>query len=117
MLNEVPKVTLSSLETRFCQIEEKLNPSLETIGSENTSFTGVQVPYNSSSLSVTKMCSESIESHDEFLIEVANEVDERQKRKKTIVIHNIEENDNATEDKLQVTNVLNEIIGDELYPC
>ena len=64
-------------------------------------------------MTVTNMSSESIESHEEFLSEVANEVDERQKRKKSLVIHNIEETDNAAYDKLQVTNVLKEIIDDE----
>ncbi len=115
MLNEVPQVTMSSLETRFCQIEEKLDASPETVRPKNinSNLIDVHVPYNSSSLSVTKMSSESIESHDEFLIEVANEVDERQKRKKTLVIHNIEETDNAAEERIQVTNILNEIIGNK----
>ncbi len=102
MLNEVPQVTLSSLETRFSNIEEKLSNSFETIVSKDTSL-----------MTVTNMTSESNVSQDEFLSEVANEVDERQKRKKSLVIHNIEETDNAAEDKLQVTNVLNEIIDDE----
>ncbi len=102
MLNEVPQVTLSSLETRFCNIEEKLSTSPESIVSNDTSLS-----------TITNMSSESIVSHDKFLSEVANEVDERQKRKKSLVIHNIEETDNVVDDRLQVTNVLNEIIDDE----
>ena len=49
----------------------------------------------------------------EFMIDVANEVDDRQKRRKILVIHNIAENDDTAEDYVQVTNILNEIIDDE----
>ncbi len=117
MLTEIPQITLSSLETRFSNIEEKLSNSGEAIECKNTvstSQTREHTPYTNPSMStITNMCLESIESHEEFMIEVANEVDERQKRKKALVIHNIEETDNATEDVTQVTNIINKIIDDE----
>ncbi len=117
MLSDVPKVTMSSLETRFSNIEEKLGTSDESVESKitvNTSQNGEHSLSNKSSvLSVTNKSLESIETHDEFMIEVANEVDDRQKRKKTLVIHNMEETDNAAEDNRQVTNILNKIVDDE----
>ncbi len=118
MLNEVPQITMSSLETRFCNIEERLSTTVETSESKN-SFSGslidVHSATNESSRYSTAMRvdAESTKSHEEFMIEVANEVDDRQKRKKTLVVHNVEENNDA-EDYLQVTNILNEIIGNNL---
>ncbi len=105
MLKEVPQVAVSSLEDRFSTIEEKL---------ANASLTDVHSQYNTlSMMTARQISSESIESHDQFMIEVANEVDERHKRRKALVIHNIEETDNNVEDKIQVTNILKEIINDE----
>ncbi len=117
MLEEVPQVTMSSLETRFNNIEARLETSGETIESKN-SFNSVNTGLidvysqcnHSSKSSFTKT---SIESHEELMSEVANEVDERQKRRKALVIHNIEENDNDAEDEAQVSNILNRVIEDE----
>ena len=47
------------------------------------------------------------------MIEVANEVDDRQKRKKSLVIHNVVETGNDTEDNIKVANILKEIIDDK----
>ncbi len=96
MLKEVPQMTMSSLETRFNNIEEKLSMSAESVeatNSVNASLTDVHSSYNNPSRStVTKMSNENFESHHkELMIEVANEIDERQKRRKSLVIHNIEE--------------------------
>ena len=117
MLEEVPQVTMSSLETRFNNIEERLGTSVETIESRNSVNTGpmdVYSPCNhSSKSSFTKASAENIEPHEDLMSEVANEVDERQKRRKSLVIHNIEENDNDSEDNKQVANILNIIIDDE----
>ncbi len=119
MLNEVPQLTMSSLETRFCSIEEKLGVFAEPAGSKNSvnnqaSLMDAHTPHSNSSRStVTRMTAENIESHEEFMIEVADEVDDRQKRRKALVIHNIEETDNDAEDNNQVTNILKEIIDDE----
>ncbi len=117
MLEEVPQVTMSSLETRFNNIEERLDTSVETNESKNsvnTNLVNMYSPCNhSSKSSFTKMSSENIEFHEKLMSEVPNEVDERQKRKKALVIHNVEETDNDAEDKTQVANILNSIIEDE----
>ena len=54
-----------------------------------------------------------LESHEDLMSEVANEVDERQKRRKALVIHNIEENDDDAEDNEEVANILNRSIDNE----
>ncbi len=113
MLNEVPQLTMSSLETRFSNIEERLSTTIETT-SVNSSLNDAYYPTNNRSmLSATTTGTESTKSHEEFMLEVANEVDDRQKRRKTLVIHNIEENDNDVDDYRQVTNILNEIIDSD----
>ena len=58
MLKEVPQVTMSSLETRFNNIEEKLSLFSEPVESKNSvnSLSNVHPPYNNSSrLTVTRM--------------------------------------------------------------
>ncbi len=76
MLNEVPKIALSSLESRFSNIEEKISMA------ESTSLIDIQSPFNNvSNLAVTKSSSESIKSNEEFMFEVADEVNDRQKRR------------------------------------
>ena len=119
MLKEVPQVTMSSLETRFSNIEGKLAISIDSSDSVNTAKSSLhdtqsKISKSSPSKSITsKMSSVTVESNEEFMIEVANEVDDRQKRRKTLVIHNIDENDDAAEDYVQVTNILSEIINDD----
>ncbi len=107
---------MSSLESRFSNIEEKLElgSSMESVESKNSINTSINnEDFLSSNSTVTRISSEGIASHEEFMVKVANEVDDRQKRRKALVIHNIEETDNEAEDKLQVTNILKEIIDDE----
>ena len=80
---------------------------------ENTSLIDIQSPFNNvSNLAVTKSTSESITSNEEFMFEVADEVNDRQKRRKSIVIHNIAENDDEIEDDKQVIKILNKLVGD-----
>ncbi len=117
MLQEVPQVTMSSLETRFSNIEARLETSGETIESKNSVNTGLIDEYSpcnhSSKPSFTTISSTNIESHENFMVEVANEVHERQKRRRALVIHNIEENDDDdAEDNRQVKKILNEITDD-----
>ncbi len=116
MVQEVPQITMSSLETRFSNIEARLETSGETIESKNSVNTGLTDDYSpcihSSKQSFTNISSTNIESHEDFMVEVANEVHDRQKRRKALVIHNVEENDDDAEDNRQVTNILNEIIDD-----
>ena len=105
MLNEVPKVALSSLESRFSNIEEKISMS------DNSSLTDFQSPFNNvSNLTLSKSSSETIKSNEVLMIEVADEVNGRQKRKKSLVLHNVAENDNDEEDAKQVINILKEIV-------
>ncbi len=107
MLQEVPKVALSSLESRFSNIEDRISMS------ENTSVDDVHSAFNNASNLTLKSRSETIKSNEELMIEVADEVNDRQKRKKSIVIHNIAENENEAEDEKQVINILKQVVGEQ----
>ncbi len=47
------------------------------------------------------------------MMEVADEVNDREKRRKSLVIHNITENNDETEDDAEVIKILKEVVGEE----
>ncbi len=94
MLNEVPQTT--SIEARFSSIEDSLRQ-------------------------VSSSCIPSNESRSSSLenvptIEVANELDDRQRRKGNLILHNVPECDNQGADEESVKSILKVVLGQEVYP-
>ncbi len=99
MLREVPQVT--SIETRFASIEERISNSTEARVS--------LLNFNSCD---DISCKDS-HSQEEIMIAVAEEVDQRQQRRRSLVIHNLEESVDAENDNLQIKEIFHEITNDE----
>ncbi len=82
MLNEVPQTT--SLEERFTSIEDSLDklssiPSIDSKVCLSNSYSTAEVPGIST-------------------LEVANELSDRQRRRKNVVLHNVPDNNNPDKD-------------------
>ena len=94
MLEEVPQIT--SIEDRFSSIEEAISsfaePKESTIRSESNI---------------------SLYSQHELMLEVTNEIDQRQKRRRNLVIHNVDESKDATQDYEKVRDILQEVTNDK----
>ncbi len=99
MLREVPQVT--SIETRFASIEERLS-----------NYTDVGTPVVNLNSSEDVSCNDS-QNQDDIMIAIADEVDQRQQRRKSLVMHNVEESANAENDSLQIMEILHEITNEE----
>ncbi len=85
---------------RFCNIEETLNTTVETIESKN---------------SVYSACSQhSFNLNDISTAEVANELDDRQRRKGNLVLHNIPEKNSQECDENSVESILTHILRKEV---
>ncbi len=102
MLDEIPQVT--SIEDRFSTIEETLSSFAES--RESTGRLG-STPFYESNSNISSC------SHDELMLAVTNEVDQRQKRRKSLVIHNVEEADHKTEDFAKVRDILQQVVKEE----
>ncbi len=100
MLNEVPQIT--SIEDRFSSIEEMISSFAEP--KESTTR------INSTSQSESNI---NLYSHHELMLEVTNEIDQRRKRRKNLVLHNVEESEDATQDFEKVRDILQEAINDK----
>ncbi len=92
MLNEVPQTT--SIEARFSFIEDSLRQ-------------------------VSSSCMPSIESRPNSLenvptIDVANELDDRQRRKGNLILHNVPECDNQGTEEETVKSILKVVLGKEV---
>ena len=104
MLNEVPQVTMSSLESRFCNIEETLSNTVETIESKSSvNSVGSQSTLNVSDISTAA---------------VATELDDRQRRKENLVLHNVPENNTQECDEHSVNSIMMHVLGKEVdFQC
>ncbi len=100
MLTEVPQVTMSSLETRFCNIEEMLSTTVETIESKNSVYSASSQP--------------SLNFNDISTAEVANEIEDRQRRKWNLVLHNVPENHDQGSDEESINSILIDIQRDSV---
>ncbi len=103
MLEEVPQVT--SIEDRFSTIEETLSSFVEPKESCERLGTIPSVIESKSNISSY--------SHDELMLAITNEVDQRHKRRKSLVIHNVEEADNETQDCEKVKEILRKVVKEE----
>ncbi len=91
MLNEVPQTT--SIEARFSSIEDSLK-QVNSIPSFDTR-------------------SRTFENYS--TIEIANELDDRQRRKGNLILHNVPESDNPRNDEDTVSNILKYVLGKEFH--
>ncbi len=118
MLEEIPQVT--SIEDRFLSIEE----TVSNFG-ESKRFSAQQVDDNFeaiqalqlriSSMEESKLNSNSMSNlQDRTIVAVANELEERNKRKRSIVLHNVPEVFNASDDMETVKEILQEVSGKEV---
>ena len=91
MLHEVPQIT--SIEARFASIEDTLKQvsSLPSIESRSISLESVPT------------------------IEVANELDDRQRRKGNLILHNVPETDNQGTDEVIVSRILTHVLDKEVH--
>ncbi len=100
MLEGVPQVT--STEDRFSSIEETISSVLQPRES-------VPVSSNrSESLPNISSC-----PYDELMLTITNEVDQRHKRRRNLVIHNVEESVDATQECEKVRDILEEIVKEK----
>ena len=95
-LNEVPQTT--SLEQRFSSIEDSLGklssiPSIDNKVCLNNSYSTVEIPEIST-------------------LEVANELSDRQRRCKNVVLHNVPDNNNPDKDTEVVEAILKDTLGE-----
>ncbi len=100
MLTEVPQVTMSSLETRFCNIEQMLSTAIETNESKNSVYSACSLP--------------SLNFNDISTAEVANEIEDRRRREGNLVLHNVPENSDPDSDEDAVTSILVHVLGKEI---
>ncbi len=91
MLREVPQTT--SIESRFESIED----SLKQVGS---------LP----SMDNRSICFENVST-----VEIANELDDRQRRKGNLILHNVPETENQGEDEVTVSSILTQVLGKEIH--
>ena len=99
MISEVPQVT--SIETRFAAIEERMSNFTE-VGSSDFNLSA-----NEDRSCKTSYCQEDI------MIAVSNEVDQRQQRRKSLVIHNLEESGDPNIDCLLIREIIQEVTEEE----
>ncbi len=96
MLNEVPQTT--SLEERFSSIEDSLD-KLSSISSIDS-----------------KVCLDNSYSNIEFpqlsTLEVSNELSDRQRRCKNVVLHNVPDRNNPANDAEAVVAIFEEMLGE-----
>ncbi len=103
MLEEIPQVT--SIENRFSSIEETISSFGET--KESRTRLGLNVPRSDS------MSSISCDSHDKYMLAITNEVDQRQKRRRSLVIHNVKESNDVNQDLAKVKDILQYVVKEE----
>ncbi len=100
MLSEVPQVT--SIESRFASIEEKMS-----------NFTDV----SSSAFNLSSGSSEDMsynpQRQEEIMIAVTNEVDQRQRRRRSLVVHNLVETGDPETDCMQIKEILHKVTEEE----
>ncbi len=101
MLEEVPQIT--SIEDRFSSIEQAISSFAEP--KEST----IRV----NSLTSQSESNISLYSQHELMLEVTNEIDQRQKRRRNLVIHNVDESEDATQDYEKVRDILQEVTKDK----
>ena len=89
MLGEVPQTT--SIEARFASIEDSLKQVSSIPSTESRSISLENLP----------------------TIEVANELNDRQRRKGNLILHNVPETENQGEDEVIVSSVLTHVLGRE----
>ncbi len=105
MLNEIPQCT--SIEARFSSIEN----TLKEVSSVNSSVSTLQSYADLDS----STCSQSIINYSDFsTVEIANELDDRQRRKGNVVLHNVPETGNQESDEHSVISILNHVLGEEV---
>ncbi len=97
MLSEIPQCT--SIEARFSSIENTLK---EVSSHSLTDFDH-------------SVCSQhSLNCSDIPTVEVANELDERQRRKGNLVLHNVPENEDQECDEQLINNILTHVVGERV---
>ncbi len=97
MLNEIPQCT--SIEARFSSIENTLQ----------------EVSSHSITELYDNVCSQSsLNSRNFSTVEVANELDDRQRRKGNLVLHNVPENSDQECDEDAVKSILKHVVDKEV---
>ncbi len=118
MLDEIPQVT--SIEDRFSSIEETMSKFVE---SKESSAQLVDANYEAiktldlrmHSIEESKFDSNIMSNlQDRTIAAVTNELEERNKRKRSIVLHNVPESHDPSDDFKTVKQILQEVIGKEV---
>ena len=106
MLNEIPQAP--SLEARFSSIEDSLN-QISSLPSTDSRLTGVQ-SYDACPM-YQSYSNESTIVPDISTLEVSNELSDRQRRSKNVVLHNVPDNDDPVNDAEIVATIFEKILG------
>ncbi len=118
MLEEIPQVT--SIEDRFSSIEETISNFVESKESSahlvDANCEAIQaLDLRIHSMEESKFDNNTMSNlHDKTIAAVANELEERNKRKRSIVLHNVPESTDATDDVKAVRQILQEVSGKEI---
>ena len=117
MLEEIPQVT--SIEDRFSSIEGTISNLVESKESSSQ-----QVDDNCEAIQALDLRMLSMEEsqfdnimsnlQDTTIVAVANELEERNKRKRSIVLHNVPESHDTSGDMHAVKQILQEVSGKEV---
>ncbi len=111
MLNEVPQSDCVS--NKFEEIEDSVNDlsnKLEAIEDLQERVSLIETCENSSDRAFS---SQSLTCPNDLIAELSNEMEERQKRKNSIVIHNVPESISEQEDSDAISDILKEVIGEK----
>ncbi len=111
MLNEVPQS--DSVSNKFVEIEgsvNDLNNKLEAIEDLQERVSLIEICENPPDQAFS---SQSLTSHNNLIAELSNELEERQKRKSSLVIHNVPESNSKHEEVEAVSDIVKEIIGEK----
>ncbi len=116
MLSEVPQV--SSIEERFTELEDRIIRSSQHNECRRTTTQHNSViqldTFDDIYATQTSTVSSSMESLDVTSIaEITNEMEERNKRKTSLVVHNLREASSTDEEIATVTNLISEILPDQ----
>ncbi len=107
MLSSIPQV--SSIENRFAKIDDKLE-EFSQLGIERDFE--IRMKRSDSSNSFEMSCNLTSYPDITSVAEVTNELQERNKRARSLVIHNLPEADNHEQEINNVSNLLHEILPD-----
>ena len=118
MLEEIPQVT--SIENRFSSIEETISNFVESKESSSQQVDDNCEAIQALDLRLLSMEESQIDNsitsnqQNTTIVAVANELEERNKRKRSIVLHNVPESHDTSGDMEAVKEILQEVSGKDV---